>query len=106
MDVNAHLAGGLYRNAIRIARPDGSSPTALGRQGGEQDFTKSLRDSALETLRQIRGAEKTAKAGIAGRADAQSVVQALAETQLAVETASIVRNKVVEAYNEILRMPV
>jgi len=35
-----------------------------------------------------------------------SVVQALAQTELAVETATTVRDKVVEAYNEILRMPV
>ena len=31
---------------------------------------------------------------------------ALAQTELAVETAVTVRNKVVEAYQEILRMPV
>jgi len=54
----------------------------------------------------VRGAEQTVQSGLAGRADAQSVVQALAQTELAVETATTVRDKVVEAYNEILRMPV
>jgi len=34
------------------------------------------------------------------------VVQALAQTELAVETAISIRDKVVEAYQEILRMPV
>jgi flagellar hook-basal body complex protein FliE len=33
-------------------------------------------------------------------------VQALAQSQLAVETVTAVRDKVVEAYQEILRMPV
>ena len=41
-----------------------------------------------------------------GQADPHALVQALAQTELAVETAVIVRNKVVEAYQEILRMPV
>ena len=38
--------------------------------------------------------------------DPHSLVQALAQAELAVETAVTVRNKVVEAYQEILRMPV
>jgi len=45
-------------------------------------------------------------AGLAGRADPQAVVEALAATELAVQTAVAVRDKVVEAYQEILRMPV
>jgi len=44
--------------------------------------------------------------GLVGKADAHSVVQALAQTELAVETAISIRDKVVEAYQEILRMPV
>ncbi len=45
-------------------------------------------------------------AAMAGDADPHALVQALAQTELAVETAVTVRNKVVEAYQEILRMPV
>ena len=49
---------------------------------------------------------KTAKAAMTGDADPHALVQALAQTELAVETAVTIRNKVVEAYQEILRMPV
>ena len=41
-----------------------------------------------------------------GSADPHALVEALANTQLAVETAVTVRDRVVEAYQEILRMPV
>jgi flagellar hook-basal body complex protein FliE len=41
-----------------------------------------------------------------GRADPHALVEALAQTELAVETVVSVRDKVVEAYQEILRMPV
>jgi flagellar hook-basal body complex protein FliE len=101
MDIRAALAGRLYTDAKSAAQP---IPT----QGAQPplDFGRALQESALETLRAVRGAEETVKAGIAGKADPQSVVQALAATELAVETAVTVRDKVVEAYNEILRMPV
>ncbi|SRR6056297_4080161 len=39
-------------------------------------------------------------------ADPHALVTALAQTELAVETAVTVRDRVVEAYQEILRMPV
>lgn len=101
MDIRAALAGRLYSDARTAAQP---IPTEAKQQ--PLDFGRALQESALETLRAVRGAEETVKAGIAGKADAQSVVQALASTQLAVETAVTVRDRVVEAYNEILRMPV
>lgn len=50
--------------------------------------------------------EETSKQAMIGDADPHALVQALAQTELAVEAAVTVRNKVVEAYQEILRMPV
>jgi len=50
--------------------------------------------------------EQVAQQSMAGDVDPHALVQALAQTELAVETAVTVRNKVVEAYQEILRMPV
>jgi flagellar hook-basal body complex protein FliE len=54
----------------------------------------------------LRASEQTAMAAMTGGADPHALVQSLAQTELAVETAVTVRNKVVEAYQEILRMPV
>ena len=59
--------------------------------------------SFAETLQ--RG-EETARAAITGGADAHALVRALSQTQLAVDTVVTVRDRVVEAYQEILRMPV
>lgn len=102
MDVRAPLAGRLYSQATQAAKP-----AAQARPTPEpNDFGKALQQSALDTLRAIKGGEEMVKAGLAGRADAHSVVEALAQTELAVETATTLRDKVVEAYNEILRMPV
>ena len=50
--------------------------------------------------------EAQARAAMTSGADPHALVTALAQTELAVETAVTVRDRVVEAYQEILRMPV
>ena len=50
-------------------------------------------------------AEDQAVRAVSGDADPHALVEALASSQLAVETAVTIRDRVVEAYQEILRMP-
>ena len=77
--------------------------TEPGQPGGAADAMRGVMGDFASTL--ARG-EETAKASMIGDADPHALVTALAQTELAVETAVTVRNKVVEAYQEILRMPV
>ncbi|MEZ5715408.1 MAG: flagellar hook-basal body complex protein FliE [Paracoccaceae bacterium] len=94
MDIRALNAHQKYA-ALKPA----TQPTETGAEGAAagvaRDFTQTLRES-----------EEIARAAMTGDADPHALVQALAQTELAVETAVTVRNKVVEAYQEILRMPV
>ena len=76
--------------------------TQPGAHSGADMFGKMVGDFA-ETLAQ---SEAVAQQAMVGDVDPHALVQALAQTELAVETAVTVRNKVVEAYQEILRMPV
>lgn len=97
MDVKSTLAAQGYA-AIRPA----TAPRPGAGSGAGEAFAKTVGDFA-DTLRQ---GEKVAQAAMTGGADAHALVEALAQTELAVETAVTVRNKVIEAYQEILRMPV
>ncbi|MCA8888775.1 MAG: flagellar hook-basal body complex protein FliE [Parvularculaceae bacterium] len=63
-------------------------------------------DAVHELTRTVAKGESASIAYMTGSADPHSVVEALAAAELAVETAVTVRNKVVEAYQELLRMPV
>lgn len=96
MDVRTSLAAQSYAQARSAAAP---SPQPGGAEAG---FAR-LAGSFAETLAQ---GEQTARAAMTGGADPHALVQALASSQLAVETVATVRDKVVEAYQEILRMPV
>lgn len=71
-----------------------------------QGIGNAARGMAVDFAQTLAQAEQTAKAAMTGDADPHALVQALAQTELAVETAVTIRNKVVEAYQEILRMPV
>ena len=64
------------------------------------------KDFATDFASTLAHGEEVAKNAMIGDADPHSLVTALAQTELVVETAVTVRNKVVEAYQEILRMPV
>jgi flagellar hook-basal body complex protein FliE len=93
MDVNATLA-------YTQARP------ATAPEPGAGDIASGLARVADDFVRTLSEGEATARAAMTGRADPYALVQALSATELAIETAVTVRDKVVEAYQEILRMPV
>ena len=61
---------------------------------------------AKDFAQTLRAGEQASLQATTGSIDPHTLVQALAQSELAVETAVTVRNKVVEAYQEILRMPV
>lgn len=94
MDLRAALAAQNY-TATRPATAPSASEAGNPLGGILSSFSDTLRHS-----------EETAMSALSGGADPHALVQALAQTELAVETAVTVRNKVVEAYQEILRMPV
>ncbi|PZQ52378.1 MAG: flagellar hook-basal body protein FliE [Rhodovulum sulfidophilum] len=97
MDIRATLASQLYGQTRVAAKPE---PVAAQSPG------QAFAAAGADFMATLRAAEETAQAGLAGRADPQAVVEALAATEMAVQTAVAVRDKVVEAYQEILRMPV
>jgi flagellar hook-basal body complex protein FliE len=98
MEIRTTFAGFGYGDARKAIAPERDSE---GRSPVET-VGKAVAGFA-DTL---RAGEDTALRALAGDADPHALVQALAETQLAVETAVTLRDKVVEAYQEIIRMPV
>lgn len=94
MEINALQAGQKYSALREMTQPsEASGGSLLGRAAA--DFASTMAHS-----------EEVAKQAMTSDVDPHALVQALAHTELAVETAVTVRNKVVEAYQEILRMPV
>ncbi|MEZ5777394.1 MAG: flagellar hook-basal body complex protein FliE [Paracoccaceae bacterium] len=99
MDVRTSFAVQTYAQTRAATQPSAGASPGGSAAGG----FAALAENFAETL---RAGEETAKAAMVGGADPHALVEALAASELAVETAVTLRNKVVEAYQEILRMPV
>lgn len=85
-------------NPAKIQTPtSGAKPTQ-----GDNPVAKGVSD--FKTA--IQEAEKTAVETAVSGADPHAMVEALANAEMVLETAVTVRDKVVEAYQELLRMPV
>lgn len=84
-----------------MPKPPGVEKTAAGLEFGEM-----LSSAMAGMVEAGRAAEQTGMAGIAGKTDPVNVVTAVAETELALETMISIRDKVISAYEEILRMPI
>lgn len=96
MDINSTLASQQYAASMKVAQPDAKN----------EHVVNGLSKALVGFSEVMTGSEKTAMAALSGNADPHALVQALAQTELAIETAVTVRDKVVEAYQEILRMPI
>ncbi len=96
MSISPISAANFYTAAKPATQPE---PGGTSAQASFGQFAADI----VDTLQQ---GENTAKAAMTGNADMPSLVEALAKSELAVQTAVTVRDKVVQAYQEILRMPV
>jgi flagellar hook-basal body complex protein FliE len=96
MDMKTSFVSQAYANARTAAAPQPKADEAA------QGFAR-LAGNFMGAMQEH---EATARAAMTGGADPHALVQALASSQLAVETVATVRDRVVEAYQEILRMPV
>ncbi|MBY4894069.1 flagellar hook-basal body protein FliE [Jannaschia sp. EhC01] len=94
MDISQALAARAYGQPRPTPQPEQSQEAGA--------FTQAV-SSFAET---VANGEAQARAAMTTGADPHSLVTALAQTELAVETAVTIRDRVVEAYQEILRMPV
>ncbi|MGY9048814.1 hypothetical protein P775_15405 [Puniceibacterium antarcticum] len=101
MDVRSLFAAQSYAASRPVTEPQPETATPQAATPGAS-FGQIVTDFA-QTL---RTGEDLAKTTMMGDADPHALVEALAQSELAVETVVAVRNKVVEAYQEILRMPV
>jgi flagellar hook-basal body complex protein FliE len=70
------------------------------------DFSSMVKSFAEDAVKTGQSAENQTAAAAAGKADLNSVVMAVSEAELTLNTVVAVRDKVIEAYREILRMPI
>ncbi|MGE0230614.1 MAG: flagellar hook-basal body complex protein FliE [Flavobacteriaceae bacterium] len=102
MSINALQAARAYQMAGQGANPVAAEKTSANLP----DFGKMVGEVLADVADSGRAADTAAKAAVAGRGDIVDVVTAISETEMAMETLVSVRDKVISAYEEIMRMPI
>ena len=101
---DALTAAQAYGQIAKIASnaPQSSATPDLAKP----DFGALVQDAVAQTTNVVQAGEAAAGGVAAGDANLVDVVTAVSAAEVSLEAAIAVRNRVIEAYQEILRMPI
>jgi flagellar hook-basal body complex protein FliE len=74
--------------------------------GGEKNFSAMLKDAMGAVVEAGRKSDGQAQAMATGKANVVDVVTAVAETEVAIDALVAVRDRVIQSYEEIMKMPI
>ncbi len=90
----------------QIARQDSiRDPNAAQSKDGT-GFSEMLRDATESAVSSLREGEALSLQAAAGTADINDVVMAVGKAEMTLQTVVTLRDRVIQAYQEILRMPI
>ncbi len=102
VDVTLSRATQAYRQQLSLADGLGAGP-----ESAETPAFGEFLGQAIDNLVRVgEKAEKAQLAALTGEGDLSALVTAVAEAELALNTVVAVRDRVISAYQEILRMPI
>jgi flagellar hook-basal body complex protein FliE len=102
MQINAHGAAAYAQTARQLAR---ATPAAADQTPGSS-FGAVLQAEAKLAVQDLRAGEHAALNGLIGKAGVQDVVEAVNAAELGLQKITAVRDRVIAAYQEIMRMPI
>jgi flagellar hook-basal body complex protein FliE len=101
-------AAGAYANIARLADPSAALGGAAGgaAAGGGTSFTSVLKEAMDAVSETGKKSDMQTRAMANGKSNMVDVVTAVAETEVAIDAVVAVRDKVIAAYEEIMKMPI
>jgi flagellar hook-basal body complex protein FliE len=103
-------AANAYASLAKLTDPGGGLAAGLTKGaaglGGTDSFGAMVKDAVTAVAQAGRKADAQSQAAVTGKANVVDVVTAVAESETAIETLVSVRDKVIQAYEEIMRMPI
>ncbi len=102
--VSSTGARGAYRSSQELSGLPG--PAIAEDDSPRTSFSEMLRDASAEAVSTMREADVAAQKGMAGEISTQQVVEATIALESTVKVMVSMRDTFVEAYQEVLRMPI
>jgi flagellar hook-basal body complex protein FliE len=99
-------AAAAYQAAAQMGAASAASPgiTPANIPGG--NFSDFLSDAVKDSINTIRQGEQAATAQVQGKANLVDVVNSVNAAEITLDTVVAVRDKVVQAYQSIMNMPI
>jgi flagellar hook-basal body complex protein FliE len=99
------VAANAYASLARLTDPAGLTKSA-GEGSAGPNFGTLLKDAIGSLNQATQNSDKQTQAMAAGKANIVDVVTAVSETEVAIDALVSVRDKVIAAYEEIMKMPI
>jgi flagellar hook-basal body complex protein FliE len=99
------VASNAYQMAAKLANQAGASDDLPSARNGV-DFGAMVQEAVQGVVDKGRDMDNKSIGMMEGRTDVVDVVTAVTETEVALETMVTVRDRVISAYEEIMRMPI
>jgi flagellar hook-basal body complex protein FliE len=100
----ASVAANAYANLARLTESAGSAKPAESSAGAS--FGAMVRDAVTALNQASRNTDAHTQAMAAGKANIIDVVTAVAESEVAIDTLVSVRDRMIQSYEEIMKMPI
>jgi flagellar hook-basal body complex protein FliE len=104
MAVLPAAAAAAYQSAARIGTP--APAQAVPPAAGQGSFTDFLSGAIRDSIQTMKTGEQMATQQVAGNANIVDVVNAVNSAEITLDTVVAVRDKVVQAYQSIMNMPI
>ncbi|HEX4890208.1 MAG TPA: flagellar hook-basal body complex protein FliE [Alphaproteobacteria bacterium] len=105
--INPAGAASAYAQAAgRILDVGAAQSGAAGAAQGGPSFADLVKDSIGDAVDTSKKSETASLNAIDGRADVVDLVTAINDAEMTLQTVVAVRDRVVQAYQEIMRMPI
>jgi len=108
MAVSFVSANAAYQAAQRVGEGAAKETVASAAGGiaGPKSFETALTDALKNSISTMRTGEAAAAEGGAGKGDIVQVVNAVTAAELTLETVVAIRDRVISAYQDIMKMPI
>ncbi len=103
MPTNMAEAIAAYRN---MQRESGLGGLKAREQASGESFAEALREATDDAIGTLKTSEEQSMKAAMGKADLNELIVAVSKAELTLQTVVTVRDRAVQAYQDIMRMPI
>ena len=84
----------------------GGAAQKVEKVGAGRDFSSFMKDATENSIETLKSGEAMGMKGITGNADLNDVVSAINSAESTLQLVTTIRDKMIQAYQEVMRMPI